>query len=86
MPSDGTSGNNTAGRDGGGIWTGNGGTLTLNKSNVTGNTANDGGGIWANNGGTLNKSTVTGNMATTDPGIDDNGSPMTLNKSNVQPN
>jgi hypothetical protein len=63
--------NNTAGGDGGGIANGIplpgpmpllGGQLTLNHSQVTGNTASHGGGIF-NNGGTvtLSATSVTGN-------------------------
>jgi hypothetical protein len=75
------------GGNGGGIV--NAGTVTLNRSAVTGNTAVLlGGGIY-NEGGTvtLNGSTVTGNEAVGDGGgIDNGGGTVTLNGSTVAGN
>ncbi len=81
-----TQGKVTGFASGGGIF--NGGTLTLNNSTVSGNTADFGGGI--ENGGTLtvNNSTVSGNTAVqvgVGGGIRNNGT-LTLKSSTVSGN
>lgn len=71
---------------GGGIRNYNG-TVTLNNSTVSGNSAIYGGGIWALYGTTtLNNSTVSGNSSGYGGGIDSYGSAMTLNNSTVSGN
>ena len=66
------------------------GTLTLNDSTISGNTAQFGGGIDNNKGGTLtlNNSTISGNTAAGSGGgiFNDVGSTLTLNNSTVSGN
>jgi hypothetical protein len=68
---------------GGGIL--NGGTLTLNNSSVSGNTAQFGGGIKSPGTLALNSSTVSGNSAAFGGGIGNQGT-ATLNSSTVSDN
>ncbi|MEH2434740.1 MAG: hypothetical protein V7K25_10900 [Nostoc sp.] len=74
-------------RGGGAISIEIGGSLTLNKSIITGNTADNGGGI-NNYGGslTLNNSTVTGNTAVDGGGINNVDGTITVNNSNISGN
>jgi hypothetical protein len=68
---------------GGGIW--DGGTLTLSKSTVVGNTGFYGGGIMAVGAATVSQSTVTGNIGVAGGGIDVTGT-LTLTNSTLSYN
>ncbi|MGB5717329.1 MAG: DUF4347 domain-containing protein, partial [Gammaproteobacteria bacterium] len=60
---------NTASSDGGGIWIdGNGTSLTLTNTTLSGNTADIGGGLFSGNLATLTNVTITDNTATTNGG------------------
>ncbi len=68
---DSTINNNKASINGGGIGTGNGGSVSLIRTTVDGNTAtNGGGGVFVSGSGTLNvdSSTISGNTATNQDG------------------
>ena len=67
---------NVSGGDGGGIL--NAGTLTVNSSTLSGNTANNGGGITNGGSATATYSTISSNVAaTTGGGIEQTGSGQT---------
>ncbi len=76
------------GANGGGILSNDSGTLTLNSSTISGNTAaRYGGGIWNVGILTLNSSSVSGNTAASDGGgIYHGGGILTLNSSTVSGN
>ncbi len=70
--------------DGGGIY--NSGTLTMNKSSISGNTASgSGGGIYNSGKATINKSALSGNTAKSGGGLDNSGK-ATINKSALSGN
>jgi uncharacterized repeat protein (TIGR01451 family) len=81
--------NGDTGDDGGGIY--NAGTLTLNNSTISGNTAEggdiyeDGGGIYNEGTLTLNSSIISGNTADSGGGISSDGT-LTLNNSTISGN
>ena len=73
--------------DGGGI-ANNGGTVTLNRTTLTGNAATASGGAIYNDGGavTLTNSTLSGNSAASGGAIYNDGGTITLNNSTIASN
>ena len=73
--------------DGGGIYN-TGGTVTVDKSTVSGNSANEGGGFWNDNGATvtITNSTVSGNTANSDGGGLWNNGTLTITNGTIATN
>jgi len=69
---------------GGGIY--NGGTLTINRSIISGNSGNSGGGIFSYNTLTVNNSTISGNSSWGGGGGINNQGRLTINNSTISGN